>query len=116
MSHLLRRFVCFACCVGLIASTFVATQAEDKKEAPVVPPREGKREQLKLFNGKDLTGWVGHEKLWSVQDGIIVGKNTDAVPVSTYLLTERKFSDFRLVFEAKLVTSEMHSGIAMWGK
>ena len=116
MSHLLRRFVCFACCVCLIASTVVATKAEDKKEAPVVPPREGKREQLKLFNGKDLTGWVGHEQYWSVQDGIIVGKNTDKVPVSTYLLTERKFSDFRLVFEAKLVTSEMHSGIAMWGK
>ena len=116
MSHLLRRFVCCACLLGLVVSTIAAAIAEDKKEAPVVPPREGKREQLKLFNGKDLTGWVGHEKHWSVQDGIIVGKNTESVPVSTYLLTERKFSDFRLVFEAKLVTSEMHSGIAMWGK
>jgi len=116
MSHLLRRFVGCACLFGLVVSTIAAAIAEDKKEAPVVPPREGKREQLKLFNGKDLTGWVGHEKHWSVQDGIIVGKNTESVPVSTYLLTERKFSDFRLVFEAKLVTSEMHSGIAMWGK
>jgi hypothetical protein len=38
------------------------------------------------------------------------------VPVSTYLLTERKFSDFRLVFEFKLAKSEMHSGIALWGR
>ena len=116
MSHLLRQFVCFAYCVGLFAACIATANAQEKKEAPVVPPREGKREELKLFNGKDLTGWVGHEKHWSVQDGIIVGKNTESVPVSTYLLTEKKFSDFRLVFEAKLVTSEMHSGIAMWGK
>ena len=28
-----------------------------------------------LFNGKDLTGWDGDTKLWSVQDGEIVGKS-----------------------------------------
>lgn len=89
---------------------------KDKKEAPVVPPREGKREKIELFNGKDLTGWVGHKKLWSVKDGVIIGKNTEPIAVSTYLLTERKFSDFRLVFEFKLAESEMHSGIAMWGR
>jgi hypothetical protein len=38
------------------------------------------------------------------------------VPVSTYLLTKRKFSDFRLVFEFKLAESEMHSGVALWGR
>lgn len=27
-----------------------------------------------LFNGKDLTGWEGNLKLWSVQDGAITGK------------------------------------------
>jgi hypothetical protein len=95
----------------------LTTLAQDKKaKPPIVPPREGKREAIKLFNGKDLTGWVGHEKYWSVQDGVIIGKNTKTVPVSTYLLTKRKFSDFRLVFEFKLARSEMHSGIAMWGR
>ncbi len=108
--------MCCAVVCGVALFAGQAAVAEDKKEAPVVPPREGKREQLKLFNGKDLTGWVGHENLWSVHDGIIVGKNTEKVSVSTYLLTERKFTDFRLVFESKLVTSEMHSGIAMWGR
>ncbi len=24
-----------------------------------------------LFNGKDLGGWVGDSRLWSVQDGVI---------------------------------------------
>ncbi|MBL9092553.1 MAG: beta-propeller fold lactonase family protein, partial [Planctomycetaceae bacterium] len=85
--------------------------------APKLPPKEGKHETLYLFNGKDLTGWVGHkDKYWSVQGDEIVGKNTAEIPVSTHLLTERKFSDFRLTFDFKLAESEMHSGIAMWGR
>jgi hypothetical protein len=30
-----------------------------------------------LFNGKDLTGWTGNMKLWSVEDGAITGKTGD---------------------------------------
>ena len=81
-----------------------------------MPPRQGTSETIKLFNGTDLDGWEGDPNLWSVKDGVIVGKNTDNVPVSTYLLTERKFRDFRLVFDFKLAESEMHSGIALWGR
>ena len=105
--------------VGLLAAGAALASGAfgaDEKAAPVVPPREGKMEKVSIFNGKDLKGWVGHEKYWSVQDGVIVGKNTEPVPVSTYLLTERKFSDFRLVFDFMLAQSEMHSGIAMWGR
>jgi hypothetical protein len=104
--------------VGLVLLVpAIGLRAEDPKDAPVVPPREGNREVLHLFNGKDLSGWVGHKmKYWSVQDGVIVGRNTEPVPVSTYLLTDRKFSDFRLVFDFKLAKSDMHSGIAMWGR
>jgi len=70
-----------------------------------------------LFNGKDLAGWKGNEKHWSVQDGAIVGKNAEetAPKASTYLVSDRKYRVFRLVFEGKLVTSEMHSGVAIWG-
>ena len=82
----------------------------------IVPPRKGETETIELFNGDDLKGWKGQEHLWSVQDGVIVGKNTEPVKVSTYLLTEREFTDFRLVCQVKLVESEMHSGIAMWGR
>jgi hypothetical protein len=102
--------VAFVAC-GLALAT--AAQPEKKADSP---KQEGKREVIELFNGKDLTGWEGHEKYWSVTDGVIVGKNTEAVPVSTYLLTKRKFRDFRLVFDFKLARSEMHSGIALWGR
>ena len=88
-----------------------------QETAPKLPPKEGKRETLNLFNGKDLEGWIGHkDKYWSVENGEIVGRNKEPIAVSTYLLTERKFSDFRLVFDSMLAESEMHSGVAMWGR
>jgi hypothetical protein len=83
---------------------------------PSSATQDKKSEPIKLFNGKDLDGWEGHEKYWSVQDGVIVGKNTKPVPVSTYLLTKQKFRDFHLKATVKLVQSEMHSGIAFWGR
>ena len=85
------------------------------KEAPVVPPREGKSETIHLFDGKSLAGWEGYADLWSVKDGVIVAKNTKPLTFSTYLLTKEKYTDFRLTFAAKLVESEMHSGISFWG-
>jgi hypothetical protein len=88
---------------------------QDETETPVIAPRKGTIQQLRVFNGKDLSGWTGHEKYWSVEDGEIVGRNTEPVPVSTYLISKRDFSDFRLTFEFKLAESEMHSGVAFWG-
>jgi hypothetical protein len=90
--------------------------ADEEPKASTVPPRQGQSETIRLFNGKDLEGWKGHEHLWSVEDGVIVGRNSETIPVSTYLLTERPFSDFRLTARVKLVRSEMHSGIAFWGR
>jgi hypothetical protein len=101
---------------ALLAGTEKSTADDKGKQTPIVPPRQGKSETIQLFNGKDLEGWEGHPHLWSVQDGVIVAKNTEPIKVSTYLLTKRKFSDFRLTATVKLVQSEMHSGIAFWGR
>lgn len=105
-----------ACCLWL--GLAVAQPAQEKKDqaAPVVPPRQGKTETIQLFNGVNLDGWEGYPEYWSVKDGVIVGKNSKPIDPSTYLLTKRKFSDFRLLATVKLVESEMHSGIALWGR
>jgi hypothetical protein len=104
----------------LAALTVLAALSErssaGKKAAPEVPPRQGTSETIHLFNGKDLDGWEGYMDLWSVKDGVIVARNTKPIAYSTYLLTKRKFTDFRLIFSSKLVESEMHSGVALWGK
>lgn len=109
----MKRISCVACVLLLFAAGRLS--AEEKK-APEIPPKTGKSETIKLFNGKDLEGWEGRPDLWSVKDGVIVAKNTEPIAVSTYLLTKRSFSDFRLTATVKLVESEMHSGIAIWGK
>lgn len=71
-----------------------------------------------LFNGTNLEGWKGNLKYWSVDNGIVVAKNSseNAPKASTYLLTRKNYRNFRLIFEGRLVTSKMHSGIALWGQ
>lgn len=95
-----------------------AVQADDwsSQQIPKLPAGET---PVFLFNGKDLEGWEGHtDTYFSVVDNVIVGRNSaeNAPKSSTYLLTKEKFRNFRLIFESRLVTSEMHSGIALWGK
>jgi hypothetical protein len=115
----MRRWLISSACIAALLGLLVGISgpaSAGKKAAPDVPPRQGKSEKIQLFNGKNLDGWEGYEDLWSVKDGVIVAKNTKPVKVSTYLLTKRNFTDFRLLFSAKLVESEMHSGVAFWGE
>jgi putative membrane-bound dehydrogenase-like protein len=63
-----------------------------------------------FFNGKDLTGWRGDEKLWSVENGEIVGK-TEGLAHNTWLVNELSVGDFRLELDVKLAGNEGNSGI-----
>lgn len=80
-------------------------------------PKEEK--PVRLFNGKDLTGWEG-SKHWAVVDGAIQGANADVVPSSTYLFTKANYRGYRLVFEVKQTRSPahstMHSAVATLGE
>jgi type 1 glutamine amidotransferase len=108
---------------GTPAADLVVTPAEAAAAAgwaaSVTLPQEERSRAVKLFNGRDLEGWEGHvDPYWSVENGEIVGRNgaADAPTVSTYLLTKKPYRNVRLLLEGKLVTSEMHSGVAIWGK
>jgi hypothetical protein len=92
-----------------------SVSAQAKKDAPIVEPRKGESKTIELFDGSTLKGWEGYDDLWSVKEGVIVAKNTKPLKFSTYLLTKDKYTDFRLIFSAKLVESEMHSGVCFWG-
>lgn len=97
------------------ANTGSPTKADWSKSVKF--PKDEK--PVTLFNGKDFSGWEGHtDKYFSIKDGVIIAKNSaeNAPKVSTYLLTKKKYHNFRLVFEGKLIQSKMHSGIAIWGK
>ena len=82
-------------------------------------PAQERGRDIRLFNGHDFEGWEGQiDQYWSIDNAEIVGRNAldNSPKVSTYLLTTKSYRNFRLLFEGKLVTSEMHSGVAIWGK
>jgi hypothetical protein len=47
-------------------------------------------EPVSMFNGKSLDGWRGRADLWSVADGVIVGRTTAEQPIkkNTFLVWE----------------------------
>ncbi len=83
--------VCF--CLALI----LAERADADPGSQAVPPEAAGMRSI--FNGKDLSGWSGDDRLWKVQDGVIRGETTpDAVAQgNTFLIwTDGKTGDFDL--------------------
>jgi Domain of Unknown Function (DUF1080) len=79
-------------CVYACIVLFVAAQSGISKE-----PKD-------LFNGKDLTGWDGDPRVWSVEDGAIVGHTKD-VPLksNTFLIWKGgDVGDFKLTLQFNL--------------
>jgi hypothetical protein len=67
-------------------------------EGPTVAPPEPQG-MRSLFNGKDLTGWDGDPRLWSVADGVIRGETTaeNAANGNTFLIwKDGRTKDFEL--------------------
>jgi type 1 glutamine amidotransferase len=59
-----------------------------------------------LFNGKDLTGWDGNPKFWSVRDGVITGQTTVENPTqgNTFLIWRNgTVEDFELRLSYRIV-------------
>jgi putative membrane-bound dehydrogenase-like protein len=63
-----------------------------------------------FFNGKDLTGWDGDAKLWSVENGAIVGKSP-GLKRNAFLKSQMLAADFRLTLKVKLTPNKENSGI-----
>lgn len=59
-----------------------------------------------IFNGKDLDGWDGNPKFWSVEDGTITGRTTKENPTkgNTFLIwRQAPVDDFVLRLKYKIV-------------
>ena len=58
-------------------------------------------EEINLFNGKDLDGWVNHgEELWYVEDGLMVCESGPKGAYG-YLSTKEFYDDFILTLDFK---------------
>jgi putative membrane-bound dehydrogenase-like protein len=80
-------------------------------QSPVQVPILATAETVKdCFNGKDLTGWDGDPKLWSVANGEIVGKSP-GIAKNEFLKSQMVADDFRLTIKVKLMPNKENSGI-----
>lgn len=69
-----------------------------------------------LFNGKDLTGWVtpADKSLFTVEDGVIVGRTKGNLKKNEFLVTDKPYGDF--VLKAKVKFRNGNSGIQIRSK
>lgn len=94
----MRRFLLPALLLTCSYSLFAAEEAP-KPSAPEEPS-----DLVKLFNGKDLTGWEGDTRLWTIKDGVVRGETTDDAQTkgNTFLIWrggELKDFELRLSFK-----------------
>ncbi len=69
---------------------------------------------ITLFEGEILEGWKGDPKFWSVQDGAITAKSTEANPCkqTTYLTyTKKQFANFELTVSFRFLSEKGNGGI-----
>lgn len=56
-----------------------------------------------LFDGKTLSGWDGDPRVWSVENGVIVGTtDVDKIEQNTFLIHKDPVADFHLIADVKL--------------
>ena len=85
--------------VRMLAATLVASVF-------ATVPRAEEPGFKSLFNGKDLTGWKGDRKRWSVEEGAITGRNSadDPLPHNMFLIWQGgQPADFELRLKYRIV-------------
>lgn len=101
----MTRDLCFtALMLGLLCSPALA-------DSPASKANDSKFQSI--FNGKDLKGWNGDPRLWSVRDGAIRGETTaeNKINGNSFLIWEDgKTGDFELQLSFRC-TAENNSGI-----
>ena len=80
---------------------------QSPKQVPVQATADNAKD---FFNGKDLTGWDGDPKLWSVDKGEIVGKSP-GLKKNMWLVSHMQANDFKLSLKVKLVPNTANSGV-----
>lgn len=95
----MKRLLAFFSALALFAIQGLA--ADGPSPAAPAEPADMKP----LFNGKDLTDWVGDTRLWSIKDGVVRGETTKEQPTkgNTFLIWRGgELEDFELRLSFKI--------------
>jgi hypothetical protein len=91
----MRRILpCLTLLIWALAPVFVCADDPPKPTAPEEPSG-----MVKLFNGRDLTGWDGDTRLWRFYDGVVRGETSPEREAkgNTFLIWKGgKLADFEL--------------------
>ena len=91
-----------------LASPAFAAEIRGGVGQSLLDDRSSEKGFTSIFNGKDLTGWTGDPRLWSVKDAAITGQTTPENPAkgNTFLIwTNGTVSDFELRCSFKLAAN-----------
>ena len=97
--------------VAVLLSAFVVFPGNTDNRLTAVERQQGWE---LLFNGRNLDGWYGEPRLWKVIDGTIVGSSGRRLRRNTFLIGRRRFSDFILKVDIKLINR--NSGVQFRSK
>lgn len=98
-------------CLLLLTASVSALVAQDK--APAAVPPEGFKA---IFNGKDLSGWSGSDKYWSVEEGALTGVTDGSLDYNRFITwKDGTVKNFELRVKVK-VTKGGNSGLQYRGK
>ena len=103
----------FLCATSSHLSAFaqdVAVVEVADKDGTMAPPETD--DMQSLFNGEDLDGWEGDQRLWEISDGVIRGETTQDKKChgNTFLIWKDEVTDFELRLSFR-VSSVNNSGI-----
>lgn len=106
----MRYTLRFALCAALVLSASALVRADESSG-------KATSDSSTFFNGKNLDGWEGQTKYWSVEDGAIVGNaGPQGVPGNTFLCSKKKYSDFEMSFKVRIKDANGNSGIQIRSK
>jgi hypothetical protein len=105
----MRRSALLFCVLGLFS---VVAFGGEPAAMPSFPPPEPIPEDAaleegyeRIFNGKDLTGWEGNEKIWLVEKGLLIGRSA-GIKHNEFVGSKESYKDFILKFKFQLVGIE----------
>ena len=94
---------------------FVASTVPHPEASAAVATRPGPDGFVRIFNGKNLNGWTGDLKYWSVKDGAITGVTDGSLKMNRFITWNAStIQNFELQIKVK-VSAQGNSGIQYRG-